>query len=254
MSKISVAAACSLVVGILTQAAQADFAGVQFSADMIQSGPQGSSEGKMFVGDNSMRMEMEQGGQKIVQIIDQQRQVQWILYPEQRSYMEQKAPATAGPTAKTGSGDPCAGMPGASCRQLGTETVNGREAVKWEMTFSHQGKTATSSQWIDAERQIPLRTETQDGATTELLILGEEELGGRTVEKWEMRMSRPGQDPQSSFQWYDPELKIAIREEFPGGYIRELVNIEQGAQPSDLFTIPAGFSRISMQDMGGSSR
>ena len=129
MRKMSVAAACSLVVGLLTQAAQADFAGVEFSADMIQSGPQGSSEGKMFVGDNRMRMEMEQGGQKIVQIIDQQRQVQWILYPEQRSYMEQKAPAQASPAAKPAGSDPCAGIPGASCRQLGSETINGREAV-----------------------------------------------------------------------------------------------------------------------------
>ncbi len=254
MSKRSLAAACSLAVGLFTQAAQAEFAGVEFSADMIQSGPQGSSDGKMFVGDNRMRMEMEQGGQKIVQIIDQQRQVQWILYPEQRSYMEQKAPAQASPAAKPAGSDPCAGIPGASCRQLGSETVNGRQAVKWEMSFSHQGQTVTSTQWIDAERKIPLRTETEDGATSELLILGEEQLGGRKVEKWEMRMSRPGQDSQSSFQWYDPQLKIAIREEFPGGYIRELVNIKQGAQPSHLFSIPAGFSRISMQDMGGGSR
>ena len=76
---MSVAAACTLVIGLSTHVAQAEFAGVEFSADMIQSGPQGSSDGRMFVGANRMRMEMEQGGQKIVQIIDQQRQVQWAF-------------------------------------------------------------------------------------------------------------------------------------------------------------------------------
>lgn len=251
MNRLSVAAAFSLAVGLAPQAVQAEFAGVEFSADIIQSGPQGSSEGKMFVGNNRMRMEMEQGGQKIVQIIDQERQVQWILYPDQHSYMEQQAPAKSGQLAKPTASDPCAGIPNATCAQMGNETVNGRQAVKWQVKISHDGQELVSTQWIDAERNIPLRTQMQDGSGSELLILGQEQLGGRTVEKWEMRMTRAGQEPQSSYQWYDPELKIAIREEFPGGFIRELVNIKQGAQPAHLFNIPAGFNRISVQGSGG---
>ena len=42
-------------------------------------------------------------------------------------------------------------------------------------------------------------------------------------------------------QWYDPQLKIAIREELPGGYFRELRDIRVGAQSPQLFTIPAGY-------------
>ena len=43
-----------------------------------------------------------------------------------------------------------------------------------------------------------------------------------------------------------------IREELPGGYVRELRNIKVGKQAADLFTIPAGYQRqeIPAQTMG----
>ena len=44
---------------------------------------------------------------------------------------------------------------------------------------------------------------------------------------------------ETATQWYDPELKIAIREELPGGYIRELRDIKTGKQEKDLFEIPS---------------
>jgi hypothetical protein len=245
----------SLALGVGCSAAvYAEIGGVEFSAEMRQSGPQGDSASKMYVGKERMRMEMEQGGQQIVRIVDGRKNVEWIVYPDQKSYMERSAPAAGEIGAgQTEQANPCAGMPGATCEKLGTETVSGREAVKWRISFSHQGKAFESTEWIDSERNIPLRSERADGSRTELVFVGKEQLGGRTVEKWEMKTSQPGRAPQSSYQWYDPKLKLAVREEFPGGYVRELVNIQVGEQPEDLFTIPADYRRISVPS-GGSQR
>jgi hypothetical protein len=222
---------------------------VQFSADTLQKGPQGSeSQGKIYVGNKKMRTEMTQGGQQIVQITDNQRQIQWILYPAQRSYMEYRVPAGAPQGDAQGSDrNPCQGMQGASCRNLGQEQVAGRQAVKWEITISHQGKSQKSTRWIDSERGIPLRQEMPNGQRMELRMLGRESLGGRAVEKWEMSMYQGDQSPKRSLQWYDPELKLTVREEFPGGYVRGMQNIRVGAQPAQLFTVPMGFKKITPQ-------
>jgi len=73
-------------------------------------------------------------------------------------------------------------------------------------------------------------------------MIGVETLNGRTVEKWQMTLSPPGQKSQKSIRWFDLQLNLAIREEYPGGYVRELKNIRVGPQPESLFSIPAGYS------------
>jgi hypothetical protein len=101
----------------------------------------------------------------------------------------------------------------------------------------------TSLQWIDRERGIPLRQQFPDGGKMELSLRGKETLEGRSVEKWEVVVEAPGRQPSHTFQWYDSELKLAVRQEFPGGGVSELKNIRIGKQPDDLFVVPAGYSR-----------
>ena len=48
-------------------------------------------------------------------------------------------------------------------------------------------------------------------------------------------------------QWYDRELQIAMREELPGGYFRELRNIRIGPQSDALFRVPAGYRLVEPQ-------
>jgi hypothetical protein len=82
-----------------------------------------------------------------------------------------------------------------------------------------------------------------NGQIVELKLIGIEQIDGRSAEKWEMVTTAPKQQPMATFQWYDPELKLAVREEFPGGYVSELKNIRVDPQPDDLFAVPAGFVR-----------
>jgi hypothetical protein len=239
----------------LAATAQAEIAGVQFSADMISQGPDGRSETvKMFVGDGRMRKEMTQQDQEVVQIIDQNRGMMWVLFPARQTYLEQGGPPSEGapvpaptPTAET---DPCAGMPGLTCRRAGEETVGGRTAVKWEMVMTHEGQRMTGTLWVDAERAIPLKHEMSNGEKMELVMVGKETIDGRQVEKWEMTTTAPNQPPTRVLQWYDPELKLSVREEFPGGGVRELKSIRIGAQPDNLFEVPAGYTRMEAPQSG----
>jgi len=238
----------ALAGGMLLSLAQAQPSGVQFSAETVQTGPKGPvSTGKMYVGKNRMRTEAEQQGRQFVRITDEDKQVEWILFPDQRSYMERRAPPGTPKRADRSASDtnPCAaGMTGMQCTKLGTETLAGRKADKWEITLSHQGQTMKTTQWIDAERGVPLRQEMGGGQTMELKFVGQETLDGRKVEKWEVLATTPNQAPSKSYQWYDPELRLAVRQDLPGGYVSEFKNIRVGDQPESLFVIPAGYTRV----------
>ena len=84
-----------------------------------------------------------------------------------------------------------------------------------------------------------------DGSVAELKSLGESHVSGRITEKWQRKLTRPDGTTMVTYQWYDPELKIAIKEELPGGYIRELQDIKVGTQDASLFTVPSDYQDVS---------
>jgi hypothetical protein len=222
---------------------------VEFSADAFQTTPQGQQmQQRMYVGaDGRVRVESSTAGQEFIQIIDPTQKAMFMLMPEQKAYMAREFDGTEQLERSTADPDPspCAGVPDAKCKMLGKETVNGRSAEKWELVQQQNGETQRMLYWIDVERRLPLRQFMPDGTTTELKEVGKEVLNGRQTEKWQMTMSQPGGEAMESFQWYDPQLKIAIREELPGGAYRELRNIQIGKQPASLFQIPADYRKIS---------
>jgi hypothetical protein len=235
-----------LAMSLTAACVQAWGGGLEFSADTQQRGPGGQvSAGKMFVGDGKVRIEMAAQGQNLVRITDENRMVEWILFPDQKNYLERKAGADQAkptPDPATIAADPCAGAAGLTCRKVGEEVMSGRPTVKWEITGSQQGKPVTSTQWIDKERGIPLQQEFPDGGKMALSLQGKETIDGRPVEKWEAVVEAPGRQATRTFQWYDPDLKLAIRQEFPGGGVSELKNIHIGKQADDLFVVPAGYT------------
>jgi hypothetical protein len=233
---------------ILTVSGGVAIADAQFSAEMVQRGPEGEmSSGRMFVGEKRVRVEMAHQGRDLVRVTDENRGMEWMLFPDQKKYMEQKLGGQGGDSRGGGlkpAQDPCGGMPGLSCNKLGEEEVGGRTAVKWEVEASHQGQSVKSTQWIDKERGVPLRQEMPNGQVTDLKFIAEEDLDGRKVEKWEMVSTMPNRPETRTFQWFDPELGLAIRQEFPGGIVSELRNIRVGEQPDELFNVPAGYERM----------
>jgi Domain of unknown function (DUF4412) len=228
---------------------------IEFSADVDQSMPQQKSQqSKIYIGNGQMRTDITVNGKTMIQIIDMKQQTAYMLDPEQHTYMVRKAGPgemmPGGVTAKDA--NPCAGMQNLSCTRLGVEDVNGRPAEKWEMVNTARGQSGKMVVWLDQERHMPVRQTLPDGSTMEMRLVGRETLNGRTTEKWEMTVTRPGGQKYVVDQWFDPELKMNIREERPDGFVSEFRNIKIGKQPADLFTVPADYKEVSIPQGGGS--
>lgn len=236
--------ACSLLLSGLPMVQAASPAAVEFSADTLQTDPQNNQRaGRIYVGKQRIRSEMQQNGQPVVSIVDTEQKTTWVLYPQQRSYIEYSGGAAPGGVAD---GSPCEGIAGAKCRKLGEEQIQGRPAVKWAVQIPAQSGPVQSTQWIGQKRSILLRQEIQGGPVMEQKLLGEEQLQGRKVERWEMVVTQ-GEQQQRSTRWFDPQLNLAIKEQNPGGYLRELRNIQVGSQSPELFKIPSDYKKIIPQ-------
>jgi outer membrane lipoprotein-sorting protein len=227
--------------------------GSEFSADLIQSAPQqDEQQGKIYVGKGRMRMEFDANGSQIIQIVDSQQQVVYMINAKEKSYMRQGGQAGMMPGAgPQDSNNPCAGMKNITCKRVGEEKINGRLAEKWEFSSTSQAQSGKMTTWLDKERRIPLRQSMPDGSGMELAFRGIEKVSGRKTEKWEMKITSADGESQVSYQWFDPELNMNIREYNAGGFKREMRNIKTGKQPATLFTVPAGYEEITMPQGGG---
>lgn len=152
---------------------------VDFSATAVQTLPQkGAVTGKLYVSKGKMRQEVVQDGQTRITISDADRGVAWILNPERKEYVEMKGPTpTAGPAAGAAARPPLpdeAGHPcqqqgaGLKCTKLGSESVNGRTADKWEMVGTEGQETFRMVTWIDSRLRLPVKAEFPGGGQSEL--------------------------------------------------------------------------------------
>lgn len=220
-------------------------AAVEFSADIYQKAPKRPDRnGRIYVGKSLIRTEMELNGQVIITIIDSANQKSWVLNPSQRSYIEYRGEGDAAPISKGAPASPCQRIAGAVCKHLGEEVLQGRKVVKWDVQMPGKDRQVHSTQWIDRERMILIRQEIENGPRMEQRFIGVETLHSRVVEKWEQVVIRDNAIPQQSARWFDPELNLAIKEEHPGGYLREMRNIRVGNQSASLFTLPADYRKI----------
>jgi hypothetical protein len=145
-----------------------------FSADMQMASMQANAvnrdmSGKIYVGQSAMRMDMNgDAGHQVNIITTFAANIVDIIMPQQHMYMEHRAgenPMRRGPdTADMHPYDPknpCASDPGTTCKDLGTETVNGRTTNHWQVTHKDG---SVSDVWIDNSLHFPIKT--VSGGTT----------------------------------------------------------------------------------------
>ena len=125
-----------------------------FSADIVNSTPEGSFTAKIYVSGDKSRVEMAEA----ITISRIDKKVVWVLMPQQRMYMEQ--PLDLHSTASTQEK-----MDGEIERKVeGNETVNGRNTTKYRVTFEVQERQESVFQWIDEASHIPVKTAAIDGS------------------------------------------------------------------------------------------
>ena len=143
-----------------------------FSADFSTTSANGNAnmKGKFFFSVPKVRMDMTDTGQrqaagpfggKMSMIMDGDAKMAYMLMPDQQMYMEFPTNANNPMTQRQPQwqdfkGDPCTFSKdqGATCKKLGTETVNGRSCDKWEVD-EKSGRKETL--WIDQKLHFPIR-------------------------------------------------------------------------------------------------
>jgi hypothetical protein len=140
----------------------------EFAADIYSSShADNSSSPRIYVEKDKMRVESkERGGRSGAAIINLATQTMDVLIPERQMYMEMAQ--GQGPGAQhmfsffriedvdnaCGQWVKMARKPGGTCHKIGNETVNGRNAVKYEGTNT-DGET--SQVWIDPKLKFPIK-------------------------------------------------------------------------------------------------
>lgn len=225
----------------ISYSAHAEQKNIEFSADAVISMPNKiDRQTKIFVSKNAVRSETEINGQNIIEIVfpDEGRAVQInkiVKSYRERSFENQSSKKSS---------NPCTQLTNSSCEKLGDETIDDIKTEKWQIISNGQGRKLRTLHWIDVKRKLAIREFFPDGSVAELKKVKNEKINGRKTEKWERIFSRPDGSRSSSYQWYDTGLGIAIREELPGGYVRELKNIKVATQPVKLFNVPEDFVKI----------
>lgn len=222
----------------------------EFSAEAVQSIPgRPSMNVKMFISKKAVRTESTTNGNTMVEIVYPKDKRRVLLNQFRKTYMEQKAQNNNTIKVKKINSSPCNGIVNATCKKLGKAKIAGRDAIKWEMTVQRNGQGFKSLHWLDKKYHMPLREQFHDGTVSTMALSGKEKINGRNTEKWEFRATRPNGQEMKSQQWYDPKLKMVIREALSGGYVRELRNIKVGKQNKSLFKIPSDYKKEDFPEM-----
>ena len=148
-----------LSVFIVTCSAPHIFAGagmgeVDFSADMVMKSEGQQMQSTLFVSGQKSRMQSQMG----TMIVRSDKNVSWMIMQNEQMYMEN--PINPKQTPKTSRE-----MPGETERVLiGEESINGKMAKKFKVTYVENGNQTSAYQWIADEFPIPVKMEALDGS------------------------------------------------------------------------------------------
>jgi len=216
-----------------------------FSARTVQSTPdQPDRIGYITKSGSFMRLEFEQDGEDIIQILRPVEGRTLILYPASQTYFERTGPAQTEEFAESYT-PPCPPEMeegGLSCTRLGIEVYQSIPVERW-----HISTAASSNRMVilwDPKRKRALRQEMSNGTVVQMTFLKIQELDGREAEHWVTEFPRAGATTLRSEWWYDPELQLVLRETLPDGTRRRMENIVVGPVDPGLFTVPDGWKRI----------
>ncbi|HRT26579.1 MAG TPA: hypothetical protein P5551_06280 [Syntrophales bacterium] len=126
-----------------------------FSADVIHRGKGYTGQSKVYVQGNKIRLEPK--GQSQYSIVRSDLNKTWVVMPDQKMYMESKYDPSQVPVQKRVRGE-------MSRKLVGSETIDGHPAQKYEVTYRDGGKVMKSYQWVATDINFPVKTAATDGS------------------------------------------------------------------------------------------
>ncbi len=234
-----------LVIALLTGLVVTPSAAIQFSANAVMSTPgRADVSTHLYYSSGRIRKEFFYYGEPVIQILDANKHTSLMCFTDQQLCYENKTLEEINIGIESAITSPCENNDKLVCENLGEEMLNERKAVQWKIVAKEEGaKERVTYLWLDSEFKIPVKQTLFNGTSIELKWLGSDKLDQRDTEKWLQRITLSNGEVQESYQWYDKELKISIRESFPNGNSQELKHIVVEKLPDKLFTIPVGYEK-----------
>ncbi len=200
--------------------------------------------GQIFKSGSNMRFEYRQNGSTLVKILRPTEGIVLMLDPQTQTYIEFIGPAVSsdvadGPTSPCPEATPEA--EGLMCERAGGDTsVYGVQVERWLLGYAQQQPQVIL--W-DPLRRKALRHEFPDGSLMRMAFNAIVDLAGRDAEYWTIEYTASNQVPLTLGWWFDPSLRVVVREDLPGGGSRRLENIQAGPVDSALFEAPVGWQQ-----------
>ncbi|MCP4075957.1 MAG: hypothetical protein GY744_07220 [Gammaproteobacteria bacterium] len=232
-------------LGILSTCADA----LQFTANAVMSTPgRADVSTYLYYSTGRIRKEFFYYGEPVIQILDANKHISLMCFTDQTLCYENKTLEEINIGIEKAITTPCENNSALSCENLGLVEINQRHAVKWKITAKEGESEKVSNLWLDKELNIPVKHTLFNGTIIELKWLGDEKLNNRETDKWAQTIKLANGETLESFQWFDKELKISIRETFPNGNSQELQHIVVKEIDNKLFSMPVGYEKKSMNN------
>lgn len=240
MKPLSIPVAVAIVM--LSASAEA----LQFTATAVMSAPGGTDVStNLYYSSGRIRKEFFYYGEPVIQILDANKHFSLMCFSEQKICYENKSEEQIDIGIENTMLSPCEANPALTCENLGFEELNKRNTTHWKIVAKEGDKQRESSIWLDTELNLPIKQLLFNGTSIELKWLGDEMLNDRATNKWMQQIKLASGEIVESFQWFDKELKISIKETFANGNSQELQNIVVQALDDKLFSMPAGYENKS---------
>ena len=222
----------------LSQTAEA----LQFTASAVMSSPGGVDvTTNLYYSTGRIRKEFFYYGEPVIQILDANRHISLMCFSKQKICYQNESDEQINIGIENTMSSPCEANPALVCENLGIEELNNRKATHWKVIATDGDKQRESSYWLDTELNLPIKQLLFNGTSIELKWQGDEMLNNRATNKWMQQIKLANGETVESFQWFDKELKISIKETFANGNSQELQHIIVKPLDDELFTMPAGF-------------
>jgi len=222
---------------------------IQFSANAVMSTPgRADVSTHLYYSSGRIRKEFFYYGEPVIQILDANKHISLMCFTDQQLCYENKSLEVINIGIESAVNSPCEESKALKCENLGEQELNKRQAIQWKIIVTEGEKKRISHLWLDSELKIPVKQTLFNGTSIELEWLGSEKLDNRDTEKWVQRIKLSSGETQESFQWFDKELKISIRESFTNGNSQELKHIVVENIPDKLFTIPVGYEKKTIKN------
>ena len=129
---------------------------IEFSSDMVSTANGQKHSSKIYMQGKKFRMESpDQPGYNVMR---PDKNVMWMVMPEQKSYMEMRIDPSRQPrTEEKVDGE-------VSRKLIGSETIDGRGCDKYEVTYKDRENTTKMYQWMARDIKFPVKTAAIDGS------------------------------------------------------------------------------------------